>query len=466
MPGNPIIQDLEEKIQTCREQQFTGVVQVGAQQDHIWQVYYLLGRIVWTRSRTHSLRRWQRHLAVHEPVFFEQVVQPASLSYKSWNYAAIARLVKLKQFRRSQFYAVVESCIAEDLFDILQAGTWRHQQTGQPLTYTLHAEEAANLPFIMLQQERAWQDAQQAWQDWEQAKLTQVSPNWALAITDLNAVKAQTPPQALQTLTTFADGKSTLRDLSINFKQPIIPLAKSLFPYVSRKLLHFTEIPNLLRDADNSFYSELVESNRPVASPQSTNIVTGRSRNDPLQNASLQDNSPSGGQPPPKTAASVPRPGVASPSAASQHTASQHTASQRSVPLRRQRSNAPTIVYIDDSPADSRAMSQIIEGTGYQYTNIPDPLQALPLLIELKPALIFLDLVMPIANGYEVCAQIRRMSTFKDIPVIIVTSNDGIADRVRAKVVGASGFLGKPIQSHKVTKVLKKHLHAYQSLSS
>lgn len=461
MPGNPIIQDLKEKIQTCREQQFTGVVQVGAQQDHTWQVYYLLGRIVWTRSRTHSLRRWQRHLAVHEPGFFEQVVQPASLSYKSWNYAAIARLVKLKQFSRSQFYAVVESCIAEDLFDILQAGTWRHQQTGQPLTYTLHAEEAANLPFIMLQQERAWQDAQQAWQAWEQAKLTQVSPNWALAITDLNAVKAQTPPQALQTLTTFADGKSTLRDLSINFKQPIIPLAKSLFPYVSRKLLHFTEIPNLLRDADNSFYSELVEGNGPVDSPQSTNIVTGRSRNDPLQNASLQGNSPLGGQPPPKTAASVPRLGVAS-----QHTASQHTASQRSVPLRRHRSNAPTIVYIDDSPADSRAMSQIIEGTGYQYTNIPDPLQALPLLIELKPALIFLDLVMPIANGYEVCAQIRRMSTFKDIPIIIVTSNDGIADRVRAKVVGASGFLGKPIQSHKVTKALKKHLHAYQSLSS
>ena len=59
------------------------------------------------------------------------------------------------------------------------------------------------------------------------------------------------------------------------------------------------------------------------------------------------------------------------------------------------------------------------------------------------------DLVMPIANGYEVCSQIRRISSLKEIPVIIVTSNDGIADRVRARLVGASGFLGKPIDPDK-----------------
>lgn len=227
---------------------------------------------------------------------------------------------------------------------------------------------------------------------------------------------------------------------------------------MSRRLLHFTEIPNLLRDADNSFYSELVEGNEPAYSPQSTDIAIGRSQHNPLQKAALHSSLP-GSQPPLKTPASVPRPSVISPPA-------QTAVSQRPGPLRKPKSNAPTIIYIDDSPADSRAMSQIIEGAGYQYTNIPDPLQALPLLIELKPALIFLDLVMPIANGYEVCAQIRRMSAFKDIPVIIVTSNDGIADRVRAKMVGASGFLGKPIQSQKVTKVLRKHLHVPQLLSS
>ncbi|MBE9060968.1 response regulator [cf. Phormidesmis sp. LEGE 11477] len=118
----------------------------------------------------------------------------------------------------------------------------------------------------------------------------------------------------------------------------------------------------------------------------------------------------------------------------------------------------PRVVYIDDSPADSRAMSSIVEKLGYEYVNIQDPLQALPMLIELKPKLIFLDLVMPIANGYEVCAQIRRITAFKEIPVVIVTSNDGIADRVRAKLVGASGFMGKPIQEERILKVFQKYL--------
>ena len=121
-------------------------------------------------------------------------------------------------------------------------------------------------------------------------------------------------------------------------------------------------------------------------------------------------------------------------------------------------------------------MAQIIQTAGYRYVNIADPLQALPQLLELKPQLIFLDLVMPFANGYELCAQIRRISAFRATPIVIVTNNDGIADRVRAKVVGASGFLGKPIRQKQVLKVLQKYIpdygdtvssvHQYSKLSS
>lgn len=115
-------------------------------------------------------------------------------------------------------------------------------------------------------------------------------------------------------------------------------------------------------------------------------------------------------------------------------------------------------VYIEDSQADSQAMANIIQENGYQYANIIDSLHALPQLLELKPQIIFLDLVMPVVNGYELCAQIRRISTFKAVPIIIVTNNDGIADRVRARIAGASGFLGKPIKKSRVTKVLQRYL--------
>jgi chemotaxis family two-component system response regulator PixG len=116
------------------------------------------------------------------------------------------------------------------------------------------------------------------------------------------------------------------------------------------------------------------------------------------------------------------------------------------------------VAYIDDSPNDSRTMSHILTKAGYRFLNIQDPVTALPILLEQKPDLIFLDLVMPVANGYEVCAQIRRVSMFKDTPVIILTSNDGIVDRVRAKMVGSSGFLAKPIDADKVLSVLQKYL--------
>ena len=118
----------------------------------------------------------------------------------------------------------------------------------------------------------------------------------------------------------------------------------------------------------------------------------------------------------------------------------------------------PLVAYIDDSPIDSQIMGQILTQAGLKYVNIRDSVQALPILLENRPSLIFLDLVMPIANGYEICTQIRRTSIFKDTPVVIVTGNDGIVDRVRAKMVGASDFLGKPIDTEKVMAILNKHI--------
>jgi chemotaxis family two-component system response regulator PixG len=120
--------------------------------------------------------------------------------------------------------------------------------------------------------------------------------------------------------------------------------------------------------------------------------------------------------------------------------------------------NAPLIVCIDDSPQVCKSMERIIQSAGYRYLSIEDSVHALPLLLEKKPSLIFLDLVMPIASGYEICAQIRRISVFKTIPIVILTGKDGIVDRVRAKVVGASGFLAKPVDPPKVLAIAQQYL--------
>jgi two-component system, chemotaxis family, response regulator PixG len=116
------------------------------------------------------------------------------------------------------------------------------------------------------------------------------------------------------------------------------------------------------------------------------------------------------------------------------------------------------IAHVDDNPLDIQIMQTIITDAGYEYVSVQNPMQALATLLKQPPDLIFLDLIMPIANGYEVCAQFRRVSQFKETPIIFLTSNDGLLDRVRAKMVNSTAFIGKPINTEDVSGILQKYL--------
>jgi CheY-like chemotaxis protein len=126
----------------------------------------------------------------------------------------------------------------------------------------------------------------------------------------------------------------------------------------------------------------------------------------------------------------------------------------------------PLILCVDDSLQVCQIMEHIVTEAGYQYCSIQNPLKALPEILKRKPDLVFLDLIMPIVNGYEICSQIRRVSALKDIPIIILTSNDGMVDRVRSKLVGASGFLGKPIDQEKVLAKIKSSFRVKKTSKS
>ena len=118
--------------------------------------------------------------------------------------------------------------------------------------------------------------------------------------------------------------------------------------------------------------------------------------------------------------------------------------------------NKPLIACIDDSPQICQIMNQIITKANYRFLGIQQPIQAVPKLISVNPKMIFLDIGMPILNGYEVCTQIRRVSKLQEIPIIMLTGNDGVFDRVKAKVCGASDFLSKPIEVDKILQTIDK----------
>ncbi|MCC0179332.1 response regulator, partial [Waterburya agarophytonicola K14] len=117
----------------------------------------------------------------------------------------------------------------------------------------------------------------------------------------------------------------------------------------------------------------------------------------------------------------------------------------------------PLIACIDDSAQICKIMEQIITQCGYRCISIQESLQALPSVIKNNPDFIFLDIGMPIVNGYEICTQVRRVNKFKDIPIVFLTGNDGIIDRMRAKVCGANAFLPKPIEIDKIIDTIERY---------
>ena len=117
-----------------------------------------------------------------------------------------------------------------------------------------------------------------------------------------------------------------------------------------------------------------------------------------------------------------------------------------------------TIACVDDSPLVYQTMEKIITDAGYNFVGINDALRAIAMLLAKKPDLIFLDLIMPNANGYEICSQLRKLTFFKHTPIVILTGNDGLVDRVRAKMVGSSDFISKPVDANVVLETIRKHL--------
>ena len=124
-----------------------------------------------------------------------------------------------------------------------------------------------------------------------------------------------------------------------------------------------------------------------------------------------------------------------------------------------QNSHQPLVVCIDDSQMVAFTIEQVLSISGYRFLAINDPLRAIPTLLENQPDLILLDIIMPHINGYELCSQLRRHAAFAETPIVFLTSNDGMIDRLRAKMVGSSDFISKTIDPDKLLKLISKHLH-------
>lgn len=461
MENKLIIEVLSDELQAHKRSQFTGALYIGAGKTPQWTIYFHMGRMVWAHSQMHPIRRWHRQLVKHCPQVIKEVTELENnievIPYAELHFTKLVAKVRQGTLNRISLAKSVEDYLSEVMFDIVHQGTLRKLQGKAEFKLSKVAKRFSSDLFLIVRAEQAWQQTQYDWQAWQQAELVKCSPNLAPVIGQAEELRTRTSAAVYQHLVSIIDGNQTFRDLAVQLNQPLLPLTRRIIPYVRQGVIGLVRVSDLGAKADaanRAAQLKQVQSEKP------------QPKRSEGQGATIQPTPPSHSRqnpsaPHPTTRQKhslAKRPSTAKPGSQASGKASGQTLVAVPRKLSRVASSSPLIIYIDDSPMDSKVMGDILQDAGFRFRSIQESTHALPLLIEHKPQLIFLDLVMPVANGYEICSQVRRVSLFKDIPIVIVTSNNTLADRVHAKMVGASGFLSKPIQRGKVLKTVHRLL--------
>ncbi len=102
------------------------------------------------------------------------------------------------------------------------------------------------------------------------------------------------------------------------------------------------------------------------------------------------------------------------------------------------------VMVIDDSNTIRRSAEIFLGQAGYRVVVAEDGFDALAKVADNDPDLIFCDILMPRLDGYQTCALIKKSPRFHDIPVIMLSSKDGLFDRARGRMVGSDQYLTKP----------------------
>jgi twitching motility two-component system response regulator PilG len=125
-----------------------------------------------------------------------------------------------------------------------------------------------------------------------------------------------------------------------------------------------------------------------------------------------------------------------------------------------QLSAQPLVACIDDSTTLQRHVRLVLESAGYRVLELINPANALTELFALKPDLILMDILMPEVDGYELCSIIRRSSLLKTVPIVMLTSREGVIDRVRARLAGANEYLTKPFEPERLVALVRQLIQA------
>lgn len=117
-----------------------------------------------------------------------------------------------------------------------------------------------------------------------------------------------------------------------------------------------------------------------------------------------------------------------------------------------------TVMVIDDSKTIRRSAETLLSKAGCNVLTADNGFEALPVISAQRPDILFIDIMMPRLDGYQTCALVKNNPNFRDIPVIMLSSKDGLFDRAKGRVVGAEQYLTKPFTREDLLGAIRTHL--------
>ena len=122
-----------------------------------------------------------------------------------------------------------------------------------------------------------------------------------------------------------------------------------------------------------------------------------------------------------------------------------------------------TVLLVDDSKRVRNSARGFLESEGYRVITAVDGFEALAKVVEHRPSIVFVAIMMPRLDGYQTCALIKNNADFRNIPVIMLSSGEGQFNSARARVVGSDAHLSKPFTAQSLSDAVRWYTGASSS---
>lgn len=437
-----------------------------------WSIYLESGKITYA---THSIAPFDRldchlHRLSHKipgitseiraqlSLIFEADAQSPSIPNPE--YQAIGWLVNHQYLSPDQAAELISGMVGEAIESFLLVKTGNYE-LGENLDEGKAFCQLDFQPIIECAEKRlkGWKSlAPQIWSPYQRLYLS-------------NRHKAEQPisPEVQQKLSAILKGFS-FRHLAVLLNQDELQLAQSLYQYIVGGIIllqdpypPFDQLPNFESSIDSS-----LDNDTPTIKNETTPLVVNfndNSNQEPPKsfnsNQSIQfaPRREINSRPEPQELVRKPKynPVTSNPSSVS-NTVEPTANPPVNLPDVAATKSTYKIVCVDDSPAILQELNRCLEDDIFSVSTISNPVKALMQIIKIKPDLVLLDVNMAGIDGYELCRLLRNHSLFKSTPIIMVTANTGIFNRVKARIVGASGYLTKPFSQSDILKIVFRHL--------